>query len=260
MLAVISLTLLFLTATFDTPVPATNTLSAVFEDAEIKKARQAYDARDFHQAVAVLKTYLEKKPKSFDGYFLLGLSCQALNQYEEAVAALEIAVRLKSKSMPAQFELGKAYIGVKNYEAAVRQYRFLEKKDKCMATEFELYLPAEVAKQNQLPSLPEHIQSELENIYPLYSLESGLKPEILYRERARYSEEARNEKVNGKVILSVIYSKQGKLIVLCVVSGLSHGLNESSIEAAKKIRFRPAMKDGQPVSIKGTIEFTFSTY
>ena len=262
MIAAISLTFLLSAAPTAAPILATpSTAVVVFEDAELKAARQAYEARDFQQAVTILNAYVRKKPKSFDGYFLLGLSHRGLKQHNEAIAALEKAVQLKSKNSLAQFELGQTYIDAKNYKGAIRQYRWLEKKDKRLASEFRLNIPAEVAKQYQLPpSLLEASQADIEAAKPILGMELGFRPQILYRERARYTDEARANKIGGTVVLRVIYSKQGKLIVLGVVRGLPYGLTENAIEAAKKIRFNPAMKDGQSVNVIGNVEFTFSIY
>jgi hypothetical protein len=38
---------------------------------------------------------------------------------------------------------------------------------------------------------------------------------------------------------------------------LPHGLSQKAIEAARKIRFEPAVKDGQPVNVRGNLEFHF---
>lgn len=35
---------------------------------------------------------------------------------------------------------------------------------------------------------------------------------------------------------------------------------ESAIEAAQQVRFEPGIKEGQPVSVRGTLEFTFHLY
>ncbi|MFN0108082.1 MAG: TonB family protein [Blastocatellia bacterium] len=259
MIAII-LTVLLSSVPTITPI-STPTAVVVFEDAELKEARQAYQAGDFQRAVTILKAYVEKKPKSFDGYFQLGLSHRALKQFPEAIAALEKSVQLKPKSNLAQFELGQTYIDVKNYESAVKQYRWLEKKDKLMASEFRLYFPTEIAKQFQLPpSIFEQNQADIEAAKPLYPMSINLKPEILHRERAKYTEEARNNKINGTVVLRLIYSKEGKVIIVAVTRGLPYGLTEACIEAAKKIRFKPALQTGQPVSVIGTVEFGFSIY
>lgn len=89
---------------------------------------------------------------------------------------------------------------------------------------------------------------------------ASLRPTILYKERAKYTEEARTNKVQGTVVLSLVYYADGHIGDIRVVRGLPDGLSESAIEAAKRIRFQPAMKNGQPVSVRGQIEFNFTLY
>src|SRR5215510_9530951 len=86
---------------------------------------------------------------------------------------------------------------------------------------------------------------------------ADLRPTITYREKAKYTEEARNNGVEGTVVLSIVFNVNGKITDIKVVRGLPHGLNENAIEATKKIRFKPAVKDGKPVSVRGQLEFTF---
>ena len=43
-----------------------------------------------------------------------------------------------------------------------------------------------------------------------------------------------------------------------VTSGLPYGLTESSIAAATKIKFVPAMKDGKFVSVRMQLEYHFN--
>ncbi|MFN0107217.1 MAG: TonB family protein [Blastocatellia bacterium] len=91
-------------------------------------------------------------------------------------------------------------------------------------------------------------------------MSASLRPTIIYRERAKYTEEARANKIQGTVTLSVVYTFDGRITDIRVVRGLPDGLSESAIEAAKKIRFQPAVKNGQPVSVRGNIEFGFTLY
>lgn len=86
------------------------------------------------------------------------------------------------------------------------------------------------------------------------------RPTILYREKARYTEEARQNKVQGTVLLNVIFTAEGRITSIRVVRGLPDGLTERAIEAAQKIRFQPATKNGSPVSVRGNLEFTFNLY
>jgi TonB family protein len=83
------------------------------------------------------------------------------------------------------------------------------------------------------------------------------RPLILSREKAQYTQEAKDNKVEGTVVLRVVFGADSQIKKIEVVRGLPHGLTEKAIEAAKKIRFEPAMKDDQPVSVPGKIEYSF---
>jgi len=88
----------------------------------------------------------------------------------------------------------------------------------------------------------------------------SLKPKITYREKAKYTEEARGNLTHGAVALSVVFSSNGSISNIKVVKGLPHGLTEKAIDAAVKISFEPAIKDGQPVNVRADLEFTFQLY
>jgi len=87
-----------------------------------------------------------------------------------------------------------------------------------------------------------------------------LRPTILYREKAKYTEEARQHKVEGTVVLTVVFGADGRIQDIRTVRGLPEGLTETSIEAAQKIRFQPAVQNGRPVSVRATLEFSFALY
>jgi TonB family protein len=87
-----------------------------------------------------------------------------------------------------------------------------------------------------------------------------LRPKILYREKARYTDKARDEGVQGMVVLQVVFNVNESITDIKVIRGLPFGLTENAIDAAKKIKFTPAMKDGMPVSVRGSLEFTFNLY
>src|SRR5262250_873562 len=78
----------------------------------------------------------------------------------------------------------------------------------------------------------------------------SLKPKITYRESPKYTKMARDNIVHGTVAVSVVFRVGGNISDIKMVSGLPDGLIESAIEAAKKIRFEPGMRNGQPVSVR----------
>jgi len=84
------------------------------------------------------------------------------------------------------------------------------------------------------------------------------KPPVLLSKRdADYPDEARKAKYQGTVLLSVEIDDSGSPVNVQVVRSLGLGLDERAIEAVKQWRFRPAMKNGQPVAIQITVEVNF---
>jgi TonB family protein len=81
--------------------------------------------------------------------------------------------------------------------------------------------------------------------------------EILAKPTPVYTEEAKKLRIEGEVLLEVVFESSGKLRVLRVVRGLGHGLDENAIHAAEQIRFKPAVKDGQPADSSGVLHVVF---
>ncbi len=81
--------------------------------------------------------------------------------------------------------------------------------------------------------------------------------EITYKPQPVYTEEARTLKLEGEVLLEVLFSANGTLHVNRVVRGLGHGLDEAAIAAANKMRFKPALRIGQPVDSTAVVHVTF---
>jgi len=77
---------------------------------------------------------------------------------------------------------------------------------------------------------------------------SNVKPvEILSVPKPIYTDEARTRKIEGDVLVEVVFAASGEVKVLRVVRGLGYGLDEAAETAARQIRFKPAQQGGQPV-------------
>ena len=81
--------------------------------------------------------------------------------------------------------------------------------------------------------------------------------EILSKPVPIYTEEARNQRIEGEVLLEVMLEATGKLRVLKIVRGLGHGLDDAAVHAAEQIRFKPALKDGQPSDSTAVLHIIF---
>lgn len=71
--------------------------------------------------------------------------------------------------------------------------------------------------------------------------------EILSKPTPTYTEEARSLRIQGEVLLEVVLENSGQLKLRRVVRGLGHGLDQAAIEAAQRVQFKPALKDGRAV-------------
>jgi TonB family protein len=81
--------------------------------------------------------------------------------------------------------------------------------------------------------------------------------DILDKPRPTYTQEGRNLRIEGDVVLDVVFLASGQLQVNRVVSGLGHGLDEAAVSAAKQIKFRPAKREGQPVDFPARVRIEF---
>ncbi len=81
--------------------------------------------------------------------------------------------------------------------------------------------------------------------------------EIISKPTPLYTDEARKMRIEGEVLLEVVFEASGKLHVVRVVRGLGHGLDENAVRAAEQIRFKPALREGQPADSTATLHIIF---
>jgi TonB family protein len=98
--------------------------------------------------------------------------------------------------------------------------------------------------------------------YPASPERAQRKPElqpveIVYKPRPAYTPEARQLRLEGEVLLDVVFTASGSLHVNRVVKGLGHGLDDSALAAAQRIQFHPARRDGQPYDCAALVHMVF---
>ena len=87
--------------------------------------------------------------------------------------------------------------------------------------------------------------------------EVDVKAEITARREPNYTRDARRIGVEGVVALKLLLLPDGKIDRIRVVRQLPFGLTENAILAACEIKFKPAMKAGQPVAQWATVQYGF---
>jgi TonB family protein len=94
------------------------------------------------------------------------------------------------------------------------------------------------------------------------SLKDGISaPFPLTTVEARYSDEGRKHRVQGKCLIRLVVDKYGYPQNPRIIQPLDYGLGEKAVEAVLRYRFRPALKNhADPVPVLITVEVNFRLY
>lgn len=74
---------------------------------------------------------------------------------------------------------------------------------------------------------------------------------------AVYPEAARAARTEGEVRLEMVLAADGTVTHIFPMKSLPHGLTEAAIDAARQIKFTPAVRNGQPVSQFQILSYEF---
>ncbi len=82
-------------------------------------------------------------------------------------------------------------------------------------------------------------------------------PVLVEKHEPGYTKSAKDAKIQGPVVLSITISDQGVPEDVHVTKSLDPGLDEKAMQAVSSWRFKPALKDGKPVSVLANVEVQF---
>jgi TonB family protein len=85
-------------------------------------------------------------------------------------------------------------------------------------------------------------------------------PQVVFSPEPSFSDEARNAKAQGIVLLLLVVGKDGHPYDVQVGQSLGMGFDEKAIEAVNHWRFRPATLNGQPVATRIAVQVDFHLY
>lgn len=114
--------------------------------------------------------------------------------------------------------------------------------------------PVRVAPVEALPTKPKVLVAR---VSPEACNEELRKARLIRQVQPKYSNGAALANVRGVIRLELDIDERGVVRSARVVRGLGYGLDESALEAAKKIEFSPATLCGKPVSSKFTLAFRY---
>lgn len=84
-------------------------------------------------------------------------------------------------------------------------------------------------------------------------------PVDVYQEKPKYTSDAMRNKIQGYVELEVVVLESGSVGEVRIVKSLdrTYGLDQAAIEAAKRWRFKPGLRQGVPVATRVTLQLEF---
>jgi TonB family protein len=82
-------------------------------------------------------------------------------------------------------------------------------------------------------------------------------PTILDKPKPEYTAEGRSLKIEGDVVVDMVFLANGTIQINRVVSGLGHGLDEAAVRSAQQIKFKPAKRAGESVDFPARVRIEF---
>lgn len=82
-------------------------------------------------------------------------------------------------------------------------------------------------------------------------------PVFYQRSKPAYTEQAESLSVNAAVEVEAVFGEDGKVSEAEVVRWAGFGLDEAAVATVRQLRFKPAERDGHPVSLRALVRYNF---
>ena len=96
----------------------------------------------------------------------------------------------------------------------------------------------------------------------VYSVGDSVKPpQVLQQPKPSYTEEAREAKIEGIVMVGAVIQKNGSVGQIKILKGLGYGLDESTVNTiSREWKFKPGTLNDEPVNVSVVMEVSFRLY
>ncbi len=116
-----------------------------------------------------------------------------------------------------------------------------------------------------LPRVLDHypqrrIQPSLSQDDPLRFHPGDTRVKLVHQVDPEYSDQARSQKIQGVVLVSLVVNEKGEPTDLQVEKSMGYGLDEKALRAVSQYEFEPATRDGKPIAQKLAVEVNFRLY
>ena len=228
-------------------------LPAPAASSERDRGIQLYNQGDAIGAIAALRAATKRNKNDISAWHYLGLSFEKAGKKDDARKAHEKAAKIADDVLTLSSDRPETLTRTQLLEAAdsAEQYLALSTRPSKKKTE-EWRDRAEFLRV---------FTADRDLSGKAYSgKDVTTKVRILEKPEPQYTEEARNHQITGTVVLKCVFAADGRVTNIVPVRALRYGLTRKAMNAAYKIKFVPATKDGHPVSMYMQLEYNFNLY
>ncbi|HEX3187301.1 MAG TPA: tetratricopeptide repeat protein [Pyrinomonadaceae bacterium] len=219
---------------------------------------------ELEKAVISANTALNVDPKNIEALYTLGIVDLRRGAREEAITKADAVIALKPDFAEAYLLKTQAWLssGASLTPFTVpkeeRQILYRNADDALQKyLQFETDSGAAQVWKEQLEILRFHAGGGGDVIT---GREATTRARLISKPEPTYTQKARDEQIDGTIVLRCVFASDATVKYILIVQALPSGLTERAIEAAKKIKFIPATRDGKPASMWMQLEYNFNLY
>ena len=226
-----------------------------------------YEKGDDLAAIKALQLAVKKDKANLVAWHYLGLSFEHVGKATDARKAHERAARLGDELLEALFLKIGAEDQARSFQeiheplsfATQSAQRYIALSGKLSKSKQEEWNDR-VESLRDFVELSDHKNSTLGERQIFSAKEVTTKARVISKPEPQYTDQARRNQVTGTIVLKAIFAADGKVRAIRPVKDLPDGLTLMAINAARRIKFIPATKNGRPVSMYIQLEYNFYLY
>ncbi len=238
------------------------TLRPDFADAYAKLSYALILANETERAIAAGKRAIELGDHSAEPHYAIAESSFRTGAIEKAVEEANLALQIKPDFGLAFITKSLAHYSLKQYEeaaASLERFLAIDSRDADQDVWRAQLESLRGFKQSEaMTNAPRSAESTPD--LPLTCKQVTVKARVLSKPEPTYTEAARRAGVTGTVVIRCVFSGNGEIRNLFVTRALGFGLTSKAVQAARRIKFNPAIKDDRPVSMYMQLEYNFYLY
>lgn len=232
-------------------------------DANAKLAYALILANEPGRSTAAARHAIELGDQSAEPHYAIAEVSFRAGEYPKAIEEADQALKIKPDFAPALITKSLAHYALKQYgEAAASLEKFLaiNPNDPDADVWREQLERLRTFGRQTSGSTGSAAVTQPAADSPLTGKEVNVKARVVDKPEPTYTDAARKAGVTGTVVMRCAFGRDGQVRNLVVIRALGYGLTARAAQAARRIKFIPATKDGKQVSMWIELQYNFNLF